>query len=403
MGVFMKKKILFVNKSFELGGIQSSLNNLINVLSKDDGLEIDLFIYNPEGMFKESVPPNVNIISPSLFVRTMGMTFKQAIKSKKLIVILFKFFSTIWSKLFGNSFPIWVAFLFQKNLLGYDYAFAYHHEVGKKTMVSGFSRFVLSKTDARYRASWIHTDVKETGLDTKAHRFFYNKLDGIVAVSHGVKNHFIDSFPEFKDKTYVVHNFHQVDMILELSQREPVQYDKEVINILTVARISEEKGQMRMIDVFDKLKKDGCKFCWHVVGGAPEETMTLFRQKIEEKHLGNNIVIYGQQKNPYRFFVNADILLVPSHNEAAPMVFSEATYLKLPIVTTRTSSAEEFVGGDIGIICENNDKKIYEALKYILTDRNIIKTFKKTLSTNINTIDFKCEFWELLMEQKDDK
>ena len=39
------KKILIVNKSFELGGIQSALRNMLSVLSDTDA-QIDLMIFN---------------------------------------------------------------------------------------------------------------------------------------------------------------------------------------------------------------------------------------------------------------------------------------------------------------------------------------------------------------------
>ena len=62
--------------------------------------------------------------------------------------------------------------------------------------------------------------------------------------------------------------------------------------------------------------------------------------------------------------LQADYLLVPSRNEAAPMVFDEASVLGLKIISTDTTSAAEMVG-DGGIVCENSLAGISEVLTSI--------------------------------------
>ncbi len=370
------KKILIVNKSLCIGGIQTALKNMLSELSNEDVL-IDLLLFNKIDCVENTLPGNVNLLDCSLLVQTMGMTFSDAKKTKNILQIAFKIFSSVWSRLFGNILPINIAFAFQKKLVGYDYAIAYHQEVRPSTMINGFNRFIIKKVDAKEKIGWIHTDVEQTKLNTDYHHKIYSQLDKLVTVSKGTRASFVKSFPQFSDKTYVVHNFHQLQRILDLSKLDPVVYEKDRINILTVARIGKEKGHWRMPDILKRLKNDGYNFCWHVVGGTDPHIEQDYKELIEKCGLSDNVRLYSFQKNPYRFFPNADLLLAPSYNEAAPMVFSEAECLSLPILATRTSSADEMISErGIGIVCDNDDNAIYVALKKILDDPDCLKIYR---------------------------
>ena len=89
------KKILLVNKSFAVGGIQSSMINMANELSKY--YEVDLFLYNPHGNMKDRLNASVKVLEPSWRFRCLGMTVKETIQTKKIKYIAFRLFSSVWS------------------------------------------------------------------------------------------------------------------------------------------------------------------------------------------------------------------------------------------------------------------------------------------------------------------
>ena len=78
------KKILIINKSFEAGGIQSSLVNMANELQKY--YQVDLFIYDPTGPMRERLHENVNILPTSWRLRSLGMPLGKVWKSKNLLI-----------------------------------------------------------------------------------------------------------------------------------------------------------------------------------------------------------------------------------------------------------------------------------------------------------------------------
>ena len=73
------KKILLVNKSFELGGIQSSMVNMANELSKY--YEVHLFVYNPEGVMKERLNSSVKVLGTTWRFKCLGMTLKEVLRT----------------------------------------------------------------------------------------------------------------------------------------------------------------------------------------------------------------------------------------------------------------------------------------------------------------------------------
>jgi glycosyltransferase involved in cell wall biosynthesis len=79
---------------------------------------------------------------------------------------------------------------------------------------------------------------------------------------------------------------------------------------------------------------------------------------------------YGEQTNPYRFMKNADLFLMTSYHEAAPMVIEEAACLQLPVLTARTTSSQDMVAdAGIGWVCENTQADINAALLEVVSGR----------------------------------
>ncbi len=181
------------------------------------------------------------------------------------------------------------------------------------------------------------------------------RFDQVITVSNGCKNHFIKALPELESKVLVVKNFHNYKEIKSKAEISPYQYQKDHYNILTIARLSEEKGIIRTIEIIAKLVKHSPKICWHIVGEGSQRTE--IENLIRSYSLDNNIILFGNQDNPYRFMKNADLFLLPSYHEAAPMVLEEAKYLGIPILTTDTISAKEMLEDyDSGFICENTNE-----------------------------------------------
>lgn len=114
----------------------------------------------------------------------------------------------------------------------------------------------------------------------------------------------------------------------------------------------------------------------HIVGGGEEEDK--LKDFIKANNMIDYVKLYGNQSNPYPYFLNANLFVLPSYHEAAGMVIQESYFLNIPVLTTNTISAKEFVG-EYGWVCENSEDGLYYALKYLLDNPKEIIDKKKML------------------------
>ena len=102
--------------------------------------------------------------------------------------------------------------------------------------------------------------------------------------------------------------------------------------------------------------------------------------------------------NPYGYIRAADILLIPSLSEAAPLVIGEAAALGVPVLTTETTSAHEMVEqSGYGWVCENSEEGIRQGIEYLLDHSAIVREKKKfLLGLSLNNINAREQFMELI-------
>ena len=285
-------------------------------------------------------------------------------RSQGFKFFIFRLFCSSWSKLFGKGFP---AKLLTKKIGkisgSYDIAISYSQPIADHDFCNLTNEIVLDCCPADYKITFLHCDFASYGGNTARNRRLYRRFDAVAAVSDSVKRCFLAVMPEMEGRVFTVRNCCDSQEILRLSNENPVVYNRKCL--VTVVRLSKEKGLLRCIPLFKRLKEDGFSFEWHIIGGGP--LYQSLGDAISEYGMNDCIFLEGEQINPYRFLKNADYFFLPSYHEAAPIVFDEAMCLGLPILTTRTLSADELVSErKIGIVCDNSDDKIYDMLKYAL-------------------------------------
>ena len=116
-----------------------------------------------------------------------------------------------------------------------------------------------------------------------------------------------------------------------------------------------------------------------------------------------SVTLLGEKENPYGYMAKADILLIPSISEAAPMVINESACLGTPVLSTDTSSAVEMIcETGFGWVCENSEDGIRKEILRLAGSRNEVKCKREFLRTQRfdNAVAIK-QFSELISQ--DDK
>lgn len=374
MGV-TKKKVLIVNNNLVSGGVQRSLVNLIKQVKKD--YDITLFLFSKSGEYVKNIPTDVKIIEAAPLLKILGLSQGQT-KHLGYGYFFIRALLVLFTKFFSNHLPITMLMLSQKRLVDYDIAISFLHNADEKSFYGGCNEFVLQRVKAKKKITFIHCDFLKYGGNTVRNRNLYKQFDKIATVSNGCRESFVKAVPELSEKTYCVYNCHNHTEYVEKSKINTIEYAEGCINIVTVARLTPEKGLLRALQVIKKLVTENYQLCWHIIGDGSQKSE--IEKQIQDNDLSKHIILYGNQENPYSYIRNADLFLLPSFHEAAPMVFEEAKCLGVPIITTNTISAHEMVKQNIeGLVCENNEKALFDTIKQVLNEPFFIETCKDYL------------------------
>jgi glycosyltransferase involved in cell wall biosynthesis len=341
----MAKKILIINKSFELGGVQMALNNMIEALHEE--YEITLAVFNPNGPLKDRIPKGVKLLTLSPLTQVLGMSNSDCKQYGSKVQRIFKTLGSIWAKVFGNALPVNIALAMQQNVGEYDVVISYHQETSIHTLVTGFGKFALKKANAPMKIAWVHADFLATKLATNMNYRTYQQFDRIVCVSQTCMKNFITAYPSLKDKCDYCYNYVPVEEILQkASERQNVFVrGKNTIVLFSACRLVEEKGLVPALKNLLQLWKEGFDLRWYIAGeGAERENLETI---IREHHLDNKVILLGFQPNPYPYFKEADYLFLPSLHETFSMVVSEAHILGTSVIASDIPVMREvLVDGD---------------------------------------------------------
>ncbi len=347
------KRIIIVNDNLYLGGIQKALVNLLNEIH--DKYDITLLLLNKQGELLDNVPGDVNIIEASKSISVLGAHKKEL--RNNITRYLWKGILILFAKVISKRFSFTIAGITQKKIGTYDVAISYSHPSKEHDLRSCSAEFVLKKIDAVSKICFVHGDYQNESIHSLYTDSVYKKYDKIACCSESVKNHFLDILPDLKKRVAVVRNFY--DLSLQSNEgKKMYEYDESYINVVSIARLTAEKGIKRAIEALHESGRNDIRY--YIVGDGPERNE--LEKEVERYRLEDLIFFMGESKYPYFYMKSSDYLLVPSFHEAAPLVFDEAKLLGLRIITTNTTSAMEMVGFEYGIVCENSVNGIRRVL-----------------------------------------
>lgn len=325
-----------------VGGVEKSLVNLLSVLSREE-YDIHVGLVFPEGDLLPLLPSDIAIHHVSDI-----STHWQKLKNPPLVTI--KNYATTgrWVKAFcafvvymvckmQGSFLQWVKYQL-KDSQGieetFDVAVAY---AGPGTDID---YYICHKVNAKRKVGWVHFDIEKFNIDLKATERLYRQYASIYVVSEKGKDIFVKSFPAFMEKTKVFHNVVSPSLIREqASAGETFQDDYDGIRVLTVGRISPEKGQRVAIRALKQLKDKGYHLHWYFIGEGID--LNDCKTDIVSLDLSENVTFLGTKVNPYAYMRDCDIYVQPSRHEGFCITLAEALCFDNPIVSTDFTGARE--------------------------------------------------------------
>ena len=379
------KKILFMCINMNIGGTEKALLTMLNEMDRSK-YEITLLMLEEYGGFLNQIPDGIKVMylkeykTLKKFINDPPqLVAKELIKNKKIIKGLSLLVIYIISKLMKDISIYYKYILRNVDTLNeeYDIAIAY---AGPMDFIS---YFVINKIKSKKRVQWIHFDISKIGFNVNFAKKIYDKFDKVFVVSNEGKDKLINFLPSLKDKTEVFFNIISCKMIEKMSyEGEGFSDDFDGTRILTVGRLSKEKGQDLIIPVLKKLKENGYKVRWYCIGDGPAKKE--YEKLVDKLNIKDDFIFLGSKLNPYTYMKECNIYVQPSKHEGYCITLGEARCFNNPIVTTNfTGANEQIVNENTGLVCEISEEGIYKAIKKLLDDNDIYELIKNNLSNEI--------------------
>lgn len=355
------KKIIFGITSLTIGGAEKVLVDLANKLSEK--FHITIFTIYAKGEFEKNLNNNIKLKT------IYNYQFKDMSKLKKQItalkILLFK--KHYYKKYIKGDYDIEIAFL-----------------------EGPITRLFSVKNKNTRKIAWIHNDITQVyGKNIKAKikmsidKKIYEKYRTLIFVSKDNRDKFMEKYKDIRDKNLqplqkrVIYNYINPENIIEKAEEKiDFEFDNNCTNFLTVARLVPQKGIDRLIEIDQKLIKQGLEHKFYVIGDGPEKQK--LENRINELNIEKTFILLGKKENPYPYMKKADIFCLLSRFEGYGMVLEEAKILGKPILITDTAAREAVEKYKNSKIVKNTDEGIYAEMK------DIIKKNIKNFTSEIN-------------------
>lgn len=243
--------------------------------------------------------------------------------------------------------------------------------------------YLAINVSADKKAFWLHDEKMPWLKNTEKYFPDFNK---IFCVSKSIKEEFDSMYPNEQNKSEVFYNVLDTSEIIRKSKEfNPKELDSENFNIVTVGRLTEQKGYDISIKAASLLKRDGINFKWYGIGEGKDRKK--LEKLINKEKVNDNFYLLGRKNNPYPYIKNCDIYVQPSRHEGYSIALTEARILKKLIVTSDfPANKEQIEDGTNGIISKLDPVDLEEKIKELYLNSALREQIIKNL--NSEKIDF---------------
>ena len=400
------KKVLFITSATGIGGTEKVLHAILNLIDKNK-YAVSVFSISDDCDGLKDIN-GIKCIHRPLIYNASQSGFQEALKislKSKSFKVLFdsaKYFIKYhinhceqlfvdWWYSFKNDFP---------QIEGeYDVAVAFG---GGMTIP-----VALEKVRANKKILWINFDIEKfyEGYSTGLKSFYNSQIpvfDRIVTVTKSCYNSFIRQFKSsvLKEKVSIIKDVYDIDAAVEMSN-ESITLPSNVKRplILTVGRLSPEKGYDMLIKAAKILKDKGLTFTWLIVGNGDQ---SHYQEEISLKDVKGYVQLVGAKMNPYPYYKACDFYVQTSLHEGNCLTLSEGLIFKKPCVSTDFPAAKEKIDDGInGLLTQMNPESIAQAVeKLILNEDDLREKLVVNIEVNLYSNNNELEKIYALLEDE---
>ena len=376
------KKITILALHLGYGGIESCIRNVANLLCDKYNIEI-LSIYKlydneveklddrVKVTYLTDLKPNRKEFKDNLKRIKLISAFKEGIKSLKILKIKKEVMINAIKNL--DSDIIISTRIFLNNLLseygkGYLIGWEHNHHHGNK----------------KYQEELLKS---------------CRNLNKLVLVSESLKEDYEELFKENNSNCECV----CIPNFIESSDNSKGDLDNN--NLISVGRLSKEKGYSDLIDVFKLINDKNDNVHLNIIGDGDQKE--LLQNKINKLKLQDKITLHGYQNHEYinQMYNLSSIYLMTSFTESFGLVLIEAMNKGIvPIACDSAEGAKDIIKHNENgfLIYERNKEDMANQVLELLDNRDILKDLSKECikTSKLYNADNNKKYWIKLLEEK---
>lgn len=338
-----KKKILFVLPSLGAGGAERVLSFVCQQLDPQVfDVKLILLGFKKEAVYTvDNVP--VEYLNKSRLLLGIASLFKAIVKEKPAIVVS----SIVHLNLLMGCFSL---FLPKIKFIG--------REASVVSKMNEFSKF-------------------NSKLNIFLMKVFYPRLAAIICQSDDMRNDFIQTLKLNPSKLFIIHN--PITLLPLLNKTNNLT---DIINFVTVGRLSPEKGYLRIINGLSKIKS--YDFHYTIIGTGSDEE--LIKIALKKNNLDQKVTFIPYTNEVLEEINRNDFFIQGSYVEGFPNALLESCIVGTPVIAFNApgGTKEIVIDGLNGFLAETETEFVsiltnVEQLKAIKNDavkQSVITKFK---------------------------
>jgi len=206
---------------------------------------------------------------------------------------------------------------------------------------------------------YLHTQIRidlsnESRLASRIALGIFRSAQACIVLSEAFQSYLL---PFVECPIYVLPNTLRENILIN-STNEPDQ-KPSLFKILYLANISEKKGIWTLLEAIPRIANSGFKVIFNI-GGPWQSDLLKSRalEYVEANHISRvvNFLGYINREKKIELFSNNDLFVLPSEEEAFPIVLLEAMNAGIPSIATNVGAIPEIiVDGKTGFLISPGD------------------------------------------------
>ncbi|WP_228417084.1 glycosyltransferase [Chryseobacterium piscicola] len=355
-----KLKVLFRQRSMEMGGVEKVILSMLNGLDREK-FDMTICLNINQGDLRNEIPPHVKKVSIA--------SGKEDFSKNSLIQKL---------QLAKRKLKLDKA---QKNPKIADAVLKDQFDVEIAPTYATFSSVLNSSNKNSKKIGWFHSDITLPKLQPLVPEILKQipQFDYFIFGSQQTKDILIETYPTIKiPENQVIRNAIPIEELKKKSKEFVPQFPEKPI-FVSVGRLHSRKGFHKLMEAHAQLLKAGFDHQIIIIGDGEEKTN--LKKQAQELGVTDSFQLLGSLLNPYPYVKNADFFILPSESESWPLIIADSLILQKPIISTNVGGIPEMITHDkTGFLVNYEVEEMYDAMKKFMTEPKYVEKIKENLT-----------------------